>query len=124
MKTSIWYHTADQQPKMSGYYLAYRGWGIGGSSNYDSDYGYLYYDQKTKNWREYESDNYGEAAFVYYWTDATPDKWVKSDPPIIYRTKPKDNPALQSAWDNIQTAIEQYEMIRILTTDSDNLNPK
>lgn len=124
MKTSIWYHTADQQPKTSGYYLSYRGWGIGGRTDYDSDYGYLYYDQKNKHWREYESESYGNSAWVYYWTDAAPNKWVESDPPVSRRKKPVDHPALKDAWNNVQTAIEQYELIRILVTEQENQNPK
>ena len=116
MKPSVWYHTADQQPKTSGYYLSYRGWGIGGKSDYDNDYGYVYYDQPSNSWRAYRS---GDNAIVFYWTDAAPDKWVESDPPVIHRKKPVDHPALKDAWNNVKTAIEQYELIRILVTEQE-----
>jgi hypothetical protein len=115
MKTSIWYHTADQQPKESGYYLAYRGWGIAGKADSDHDHGYVYYDKEINQWRDYDSG--GHYAIVYYWTDARPDEWADNDPPVRKRTKPKDNPALDIAWQNVERAVAQYELIRSLVGD-------
>ena len=37
MRTSIWYRTELQQPPKSGYYLSYRGWGMGGKADGDHD---------------------------------------------------------------------------------------
>ena len=46
MRTSIWYRTEEKNPDKSGYYLSYRGWGMGGKGDGDHDHGYLYYDKK------------------------------------------------------------------------------
>ena len=117
MKTSIWYHTEDQQPPKSGYYLSYRGWGMGGKADGDHDHGYVYFDKKKNEWRDYDSG--GHYAIVYYWTDATPDEWVDQDPPITKRKKHReDNPALQIAWERVQESIRQYEIVRSLIGDN------
>lgn len=113
IKTSIWYHTADRNPEHSGYYLSYRGWGIGGKADCDHDHGYVYYDKKNNEWRDYAAG--GHYAIVYYWTDARPDEWVDADTPVAHRKKAKENPALEVAWRNVQDAIKQYEFIKALT---------
>ena len=116
MRTSIWYRTEERQPPKSGYYLSYRGWGMGGKADGDHDHGYVYYDKKKNEWRDYESEYSGHYAIVYYWTDATPDEWTDEDPPSIKIKKLKEtNPAVQSAWDAVQEAIRQYEFIKKLT---------
>lgn len=116
MKTSIWYHTLDQQPDKSGYYLSYRGWGLGGKGDGDSDHGYVYYDKKMNEWRDYQSTSMGHGAIVYYWTDATPDDWVENDTPLFKRQQQLDHmaPAEKEAWDNVQEAIKKYEVIKAL----------
>lgn len=115
MKACIWYHTADKQPSTSGYYLSYRGWGIGGKADGDSDWGYVYYDKKRNEWRTYESRGmFPDIAIVYYWTDATPDVWVENDAPVIRRQKIAENPILSSAWNDVEKAIEKYEMLKEL----------
>ena len=115
MKTSIWHHTADKNPDKSGYYLSYRGFGMGGMSDYDHANGYMYYNKKEDEWYEYSSSN-DSTPFVYYWTDADPKHWVDTDPPLVNRKKIlKDNPALEIAWNNIQEAIRQFEIIKALT---------
>ena len=114
MRTSIWYRTEERQPDKSGYYLSYRGWGIGGKADDDHDHGYVYFDKKKNEWRDYQSG--GHYAIVYYWTDATPDEWTDEDPPSIkIKTLKETNPAVQSAWDAVQEAIMQYEFIKKLT---------
>jgi len=114
MKPCIWYHTAEHQPDESGYYLAYRGWGIGGKADCDSDWGYVYYDKKINEWRDYES--MGHYAFVYYWTDARPDAWVDSDIPVSKRKrKAQPNPALDIAWQRVEDAVRNYELIKALS---------
>jgi hypothetical protein len=115
MKPCIWYHTAEQQPDKSGYYLSYRGWGIGGKSDYDSDWGYVYYDKKINSWRDYESTVHGHDAIVYYWTDACPDEWVNNETVTKKKQKQKDNAALDIAWQRVQEAVRQYEVVKALT---------
>jgi hypothetical protein len=58
----------------------------------------------------------GHGAIVYYWTDATPDDWVDSDPPVSQRRQQLDqmHPAEQEAWDAVQEAIKKYEVIKAL----------
>jgi len=114
MKTCIWYHTAERQPDNSGYYLSFRGWGIAGKADCDSDYGPVYYDKKLNEWRDYDSG--GHYAIVYYWTDADPERWVDVDIPAAKRTrKSQPNPALDIAWQRVQDAIRNYELIKALT---------
>lgn len=119
MRTSIWYRTEEKQPDKSGYYLTYRGWGIGGKADGDSDHGYLYYFTKSGQWYEYESDTrsgFPRTAIVYYWTDAQPDEWTDEDPPSVkIKSLEESNPAVKLAWENAMEAIRQYEFIRNLT---------
>ena len=88
---------------------------MGGKADYDHDHGYLYYDKKKNEWREYKSEDSGYA-IVYYWTDATPDDWTDQDPPSITLRKVKEehNVALDDAWKKVQEAIDQYNMIKEL----------
>lgn len=115
MRTSIWYRTELQQPSKSGHYLAYRGWGIGGKADGDSDHGYVYYDKRKNQWRDYKSED-SSYAIVYYWTDATPDDWTDQDPPSIqlHKVKEEHNVALEDAWKKVCEAIDQYNMIKEL----------
>lgn len=113
MRTSVWYRTEEKQPDKSGYYLSYRGWGMGGKADGDHDHGYVYFDKKKNEWRDYDSG--GHYAIVYYWTDATPDEWVEADGPSINIKKKDVNPAVEIAWKNVQEAIRQYEIVRKLT---------
>ena len=114
MKPCIWYHTAERQPAESGYYLSYRGWGIAGKSDYDSDYGPVFYDKKINSWRDYKSTSYGHDAIVYYWTEADPEEWVDGET-VINKKKVTPNPALEIAWQQVVKAVEQYELIKALT---------
>lgn len=123
MRTSIWYRTEEKQPNKSGYYLSYRGFGMGGMNDYDSANGYMYYDVKQNEWREYES--LGSGAIVYYWTTATPDDWVDADPPstkIRANYNPKSNQhtnvTLQAAWADVEEAVKRYETIRALVQEA------
>ena len=112
MKTSIWYHTADRQPDKSGYYLAYKSYSMGDN---ETDTGYYYYNKPANEWRDSKLSQ-AYYANVYYWTDADPNGWANSDPPLTKRKKVVDeNPALEIAWNNIQEAIRQYEIIKALT---------
>lgn len=115
MRTSIWYRTEERQPAKSGYYLSYRGWGIGGKADGDSDFGYLWYDKKFDEWSDYESRD-SSGAIVYYWTDATPDDWTDQDPPSVKLRKLKEehNVALEAAYKDVLIAIDKYNMIKEL----------
>ena len=120
MRTSIWFRTEEKQPDKSGYYLSYRGWGMGGKGDGDHDYGYLYYHTKYKKWYEYEGSWNSmfpdEVSFVYYWTDADPSGWVDKDPPSVQLRKLKEehNVALESAYKDVLIAIDKYNMIKEL----------
>jgi hypothetical protein len=115
MRTSIWHRTELQQPPRSGSYLAYRGWGMGGKADSDSDYGYVYYDKRINEWRDYQNIS-SSYAIVYYWTDATPDDWTDQDPPSVqlHKVKQEHNVALEDAYKKVCEAIDQYNMIREL----------
>jgi hypothetical protein len=77
--------------------------------------GYYYYNQSAKGWRD-SSSSQAHYANVYYWSDADPEQWVDDDPPVVQRKKGlKVNPALEIAWNNIQEAIRQYEIVKALT---------
>ena len=118
MRVSVWHRTEIKQPDKSGYYLTYRGWGIGGKSDGDSDHGYLYYNHKTKWWYEYEGEvraTHPRTALVYYWTDADPENWTDEDPPSIHLKKlTASNPTLNAAWRDVMQAIDKYNMIKEL----------
>lgn len=115
MRVSVWYRTELQQPPKSGYYLSYRGWGMGGKADGDHDHGYVYYDKKKDMWRDYQDVNSGYA-IVYYWTDATPDDWTDQDPPSVKLRKLKEehNVALESAYNDVLIAIDKYNIIKEL----------
>ena len=117
MKISKWYHTADMQPPKSGYYLSSRGWGMGGKADGDHDHGYVYFDKKKNEWRDYESEYSGHYAIVYYWTDATPDEWVDSDPPVSQRKSATNTmgAAEKTAWEQVEAALKNYETIKALS---------
>jgi hypothetical protein len=119
MRTSIWYRTEEQSPDKSDYYLSYRGFGMGGMSDYDHANGYMYYDKKTDTWYDY--NDMRDPAIVYYWTDADPEQWCEEDPPSIKIRKgysPKssihDIPAVHDAWEDVQEAIKRYETVKAL----------
>jgi hypothetical protein len=114
MRASIWYRTELKQPEKSGYYLSYRGWGMAGKGDSDHDYGFLWYDKKRDEWRDYETLSIGDGAIVYYWTDANPDNWTNEDPPSVTLRKLKHNVTLEDAWKKVQEAIDQYNVIKEL----------
>lgn len=122
MRTSIWFRNEEKKPDESGYYLTYRGWGMGGKDDNDSDNSYLYYHTKTKQWYEYESEvraMHPRTCIVYYWTDADPAGWTDEDPPSISIRAVKTNPALEIAWGKVEEAIRNYELIKTLSGEVD-----
>ena len=114
MRTSIWYRSEEKNPDKSGYYLSFRGFGMGGTGDGDHSHGYMYYNKKTDQWYEY--DNSRTTAFVYYWTDAEPELWTDQDPPSIKIKKQEQHlhVAVQDAWKEVQEAIKRYETMKAL----------
>lgn len=111
MRTSIWHHTADKQPEKSGYYIGFRTVTLADDT---CGIDYYFWNSAEGEWRT-DSTCHSRWANVYYWTPEDPEKWMESDPPVRYRKKPKDNPALEIAWNNVQEAIRQFEIIKALT---------
>ena len=111
MKTSIWHHTADRQPDKSGYYMGFRTITFGDDT---CGVDYFYWNQSAGEWRT-DRTCHSQWANVYYWTEDDPEVWVNSDPPVRYRKSPKSNPALEIAWNNVQEALRQYEIVKALT---------
>jgi hypothetical protein len=102
----------DKQPDKSGYYLAFKGMSMGDDS---SNAGYYYYSKLANSWSD-SSLSSSHYANVYYWSDADPEAWVDSDPPLTQRKKVlKSNPALEIAWNNVLEALRQYEVVKALT---------
>jgi hypothetical protein len=117
MRTSIWYRPDQHQPESSGYYLSYRGWGLGGKADGDSANGYLWYSKKTNKWYEYQGEErsmHPRTCMVYYWTDATPDDWVDNDQVRSHYQNISKNPTLKSAWQDVLAAIEKFKIIEAL----------
>jgi hypothetical protein len=121
MRTSVWYRTEAKNPDKSGYYLSYRGFGMGGMSDYDHANGYMYYDKKSDAWYDYDDGR--DSAIVYYWTTADPEQWVEDDPPSIRIRKGYNpvtrsydgvHPAVEDAWREVEEAIKRYETVRAL----------
>lgn len=111
MRTSIWHHTADKQPEKSGYYIGFRTVTLADDT---CGIDYYFWNNAEGEWRT-DSTCHSRWANVYYWTPEDPERWLEADPPVRYRKKPKDNPALEIAWNNVQEALRQYEIIKALT---------
>jgi hypothetical protein len=116
MKTSVWYHTADRQPDKSGYYMAFRTVTLA-DDTCGVDYFYWNKDGGLKGKGEWRTDStcHSHWANVYYWTESDPEQWVDEDGPVRNRKAPRSSPALEAAWQDMQRAIERYEMVRALT---------
>jgi len=66
---------------------------------------------------EWRTDNtcLSHWANVFYWTESDPDQWVDQDGPVRSRKSPQqNNPALDIAWQKVEQAIAQYELIKSL----------
>ena len=113
MKPSIWYDVDEKLPPEKGYYLAFKGMSMGDDETRTD---YYYWDPKYAEWRDYESRSAGHWANVIYWTDADPSDWYEnySMQPRKSKTKSKVSVAEQDAWEAVQRAIEQYEIVRKL----------
>ena len=111
MKTSVWYHVMDCQPDKSGYYMAFRTMTLGDDT---CGVDYFYWNREAGEWRT-DGTCHSHWANVYYWTESDPEQWVNADGPVRNRKTPRSNPALEAAWQDMQKAIERYEIVRALT---------
>lgn len=112
MKAHLWYGVNEIQPHKSGYYLTFVGATMGGGEPESS---YNYYDKKKKSWRNYESDSsMSHWVNVVYWTDADPFGWYENSSP----RGEEPSEAEKLAWQNVLNAVEQYNIIRGLTSES------
>ena len=76
---------------------------------------YFYWNKFEGQWQT-DSTCHNRWANVYYWTEADPEVWVDSDPPVSKRKrKAQPNPALDIAWQRVQDAVKNYELIKALT---------
>lgn len=114
MRVSVWYRDEEKRPARSGWYLAHRGFGMGGMGEGGRELGNLYYNAKKNRWQmyDYDDDRY-EVSTVYYWTDADTDDWIDEDGPSYKIRDQAENPhpAIQEAWLAVEDALEQYRVI-------------
>jgi hypothetical protein len=80
---------------------------------------YFYWNKSAGEWRT-DITCHSHWANVYYWTEADPEKWVDSDPPVRDRKTAvkkhiESDSALADAWAQVEKAIEQYEIVKALT---------
>jgi hypothetical protein len=115
MRASIWHHTADRQPEESGYYMAFRTITLADDT---CGVDYFYWNKKggLKGQGEWRTDStcHSQWVNVYYWTDSDPEKWVDEDGPVRNRKATTGNPALDIAWQRVEHALSQYELIKAL----------
>ncbi len=115
MKTCIWYHTADRNPESSGYYMAYRTITLADDT---CGVDYFYWNKSANEWRT-DSTCHSHWANVYYWTPEDPEQWVNNDVPVRRRkTKQQSNPALDIAWQRVEDAVRNYELIKTLSGEN------
>jgi hypothetical protein len=117
MKTSIWYHTADRNPDISGYYMAFRTTTLA-DDTCGVDYFYWNRPGGMNGRGEWRTDHtcHSQWANVYYWTESDPEVWVDQDGPVRNRKSPQQgNAAVAQAWADVETAVERYRMIQALT---------
>lgn len=120
MRVSVWYRDEEKRPAQSGWYLAHRGFGMGGMGDGDRELGQLFYNAEKKRWqdRPWNGDQY-VVSTVYYWADMNTNDWISEDGPSIHiKDKLKDpHPAVQEAWQNVEDALDRYRVITELTNE-------
>lgn len=118
MRVSVWYRDEEKRPARSGWYLAHRGFGMGGMGDGDRELGQLFYNAEKKRWqdRPWNGDQY-VVSTVYYWADMNTNEWIEEDGPSIHiKDKLKDPPlAVASAWAAVEAALSKYRMLVELT---------
>lgn len=103
MKTSIWYTTEEKLPEKPGTYITF----VGPTFGDDGGPGTSYYAGRHSGWRERIAPHSPRAAVVY-WCDVDPWLWD-------YQDDVESTPAMKIAWDRVQEAIRQYELIKALS---------
>lgn len=112
MKTSIWYHKEDKLPEKEGYYLAYKLPTFGDDSEgygmyYWGGYRQEYLGGYHREWRETVAPH-SSSIRVSYWSECPR---IEDD-----YTSDASLPTVAEidAWNKVQEAINQYNMIREL----------
>ena len=108
MRTCLWYDMEEKAPPKTGYYLAFKGLSMG-----DDEQGcdYYYWDARRAEWRDSQISN-AYHVNVIYWTEADPGDWYEN---YSIRHTSQMTPAEQDAWNEVQRAIEKYEIVKALT---------
>ena len=109
MKACVWYTVDEKLPPKTGYYLGFKGMSMG-----DDETGcdYYYWNAKAAEWRDNQLSN-AYSVNVVYWTEADPASWYDK---YRFRQRVSDVPAAEKdAWEAVQRAIEQYEIVKALT---------
>ena len=107
MKTSFWYHVDEKLPNAAGSQLVFMGPTFGGEGGIDT----AYFAGADTGWRESVA-THSHRANVVYWCDADPWEWYENTYVI------KHTPALDDAWAAVQDAVNKYEMLKALTTET------
>ena len=109
MKACVWYTVDEKLPPKTGYYLGFKGMSIGGGG---PGCDYYYWNAKSAEWRDSHISN-AYYVNVVYWTEADPAGWYDK---CRIRQRSSDIPtAEKDAWEAVQRAIEQYELVKALT---------
>jgi hypothetical protein len=105
MQVTIWHHVDQAQPTRSGEYFAVGRHDILGTRVVD----YYWWNNRRRCWAESKelSKVSGHYCAVLYWTENDPATWP--DQPTEH------NDALADAADQLQQALDRYEMIQSLT---------
>lgn len=104
MKTSIWYHKEDKLPEKEGYYLAYKLPTFGDDSE---GYGIYYWGSYHREWRETIA-THSHTIRVSYWSECPSIEYDYNNDASLPTVAEID------AWNKVQEAINQYNMIREL----------
>ena len=104
MKTSIWYHKEDKLPEKEGYYLAYKIPTFGDDSE---GYGVYYWDTYYDEWRETIA-THSSTIRISYWSECPRIEDDYNNDVLLPTVAEID------AWNKVQEAINQYNMIREL----------
>jgi hypothetical protein len=102
MRTSIWYNTEEKLPEQVGHYMTF----VGPTLADAGGMGTSYYAGQRSGWRERIAPHSPKAAVVY-WCDANPWAWDDQEDPA-------PTTAMKIAWDHVQEAIRQYEIVKAL----------
>lgn len=109
MKACLWYDVDEKLPPKAGYYLAFKGLSIGDN---ETDTEYYYWDPKRCEWRDYETTTIGGTVRIVYWSDSDPAAWYEK---YNMRRRDEVTAAEKDAWNQVLHAVEQYEMVKVLT---------